>query len=402
MKILKIFSYALFAMVLTGCGGSSDDPVVVIEDDKVIVEPTMVTLFGTVAIGTAIAGADIVVTGKDGNTIEVTAVTDANGNYSIEFDGELPTPVLISVITADGEKLSAIVDDPNATIANVNPITTYVADTLLADTDLSAISAGDVATAGQKAVTSLFGAGAQYDAFSSDTFIAKSDDNDFDTQASVADVLLDSISQLAGATDVATFIAQAAEAEATLLDSAEFIISVATNLALVKGTESNIEEIFNLQQIDATIAAQLTDVITFQEIVEGVISLVEASGLTTEQEIAATAGLIEIIADVVISDNIIDITIADAVSQNVVDNLLDDIVNIVTSDEVADLSTEELIATARNTAGVIITIITNTGIDLTGDNLDLSAIEEELAHVIVIIANSTDWDNGKWGTLIWQ
>lgn len=400
MKILKIFSFTLFAFVLTGCGGSSDDPVVVI-DDPVIVEPTMVTLSGTVATGVAVADAEIVVTDKDGNEIDVTAVTDANGNYSVEFSGTVPTPVLITVLTTSGEELSAIVDDPSTEVANINPITSYVADTILATTDLSAVTTGDVSSAGQEAVTSLFGAGAQYDAFASDTFIAKSDTSDFDTQVSTADVLLDSINELAGTTDVAAFIAQTAEADSTQLDSTEFIVSVATNLALVEGTGTNIEEVFDLQEVDAQLTTQLSDVALFQEIAEGVITSVEASGLTEEQEIAASSGLLEIIADSVLTDDVIDLAAADTVSKNVVDNLLDDIVTVVTSDEVATLTTEELIATAIGSADEITTIIVDSGLDLSTENTDFSAVEEDLSQAI-IIENTTEWNNGKWDTLTWQ
>lgn len=131
-------------------------------------------LSGTVAVGVAVAGASIVVTDASGNALDATAQTDASGNYTIVFSDEvIPAPILIKVVTESGEELSAIVDDPSTNVANVNPITSYVADKVLAGTELADIAQGGVKEVGQAVVTSVFGEGAQYNAFSNTAFIAK-------------------------------------------------------------------------------------------------------------------------------------------------------------------------------------------------------------------------------------
>lgn len=405
MRLLKYYFLSLLLLSLTGCF-DSDDKEIVSEDCEVtascIPPQETSTLAGTVAIGVALAGADITVLDKDGNELTVTAVTDANGNYTIEFIGPIPAPVQIVVKTADGGELSAIVDDPEATVANVNPITSYVANTILETGTLAEVTTGDVATLGQETVESLFGEGAQFDAFATETFVAKSSIDDFSTQVSAADVLLDSLAD-AASTDVETLIAQTATSSETLMDSIDFVVSVATNLALVEGTSANIEEVFDVSQSSDEVMEQLADVEIFQAIAEEIITTVaETPDLDAEEATAAAIGLIDIVAEVSVEDGALQTDTIAQVSDNVVDNLLDDVVSVVTSEDAKELSNEELIAAVENTTEQIVDIIVNEGVDLAAESPDLATVEDSLAGVVIIIENTTDWDNAKWDKLVWQ
>jgi hypothetical protein len=406
MKLLKYYILSLLLLSLSGCFGS-DDEEVVSEDCEVtascIPAQETSTLAGTVAIGVALAGADITVIDKDGNELLVAAVTDANGNYTIDFIGPIPAPVQIVVKTADGNELSAIVDDPEATVANVNPITSYVAKTILETGTLATVTTGDVATVGQETVESLFGEGAQFDAFATETFVAKSSSDDFSTQVSAADVLLDSLADAAATTDVETLIAQTAASDSSLMDSTDFIISVATNLALVEGATIDIAEVFDVTESSSEVQEQLADVVTFQAVAEEIITTVaENPDLDTEEATATAIGLIDVVAEVSVEDGILQTDSIDLVSENVVENLLDDIVKVVTSEEAKDLSSEELIAAVENTTEQIVDIIVNDGVDLSTSSPDLTTIEDSLAGVVIIIENTKDWDNAKWDKLVWQ
>lgn len=405
MRLLKYYFLSLLLLSLSGCFGS-DDKEVVNEDCQVTVScippQETSTLAGTVAIGVALAGADITVIDKDGNELAVTAVTDANGNYTIEFIGPIPAPVQIVVKTADGNELSAIVDDPEATVANVNPITSYVAKNILETGTLATVTTGDVATVGQATVESLFGEGAQFDAFATETFVAKSSSDDFSTQVSAADVLLDSLAD-AAITDVETLIAQTVASDDTLMDSTDFIISVATNLALVEGETINIEEVFDVTQSNSEVQDQLADVVIFQAIAEEIITTVaETPDLDAEEATATAIGLIDVVAELSVEGSILQTDSIELVSENVVENLLDDIVKVVTSEDAKDLSNEELIAAVENTTEQIVDIIVNEGVDFSSSSPDLTTIEDSLVDVVIIIENTKDWDNAKWDKLVWQ
>ena len=398
MKIAKIFCISFTIALLSACGGGSEDNSTPTPTPKTVVELT-----GTVAVGVAIPGAEVTVLDKNGNELDVTATTDKNGNYTIEFIDEVPVPVQIIVTTDDGEELSAIVTDPESTTANVNPITTYVAESLLTTDSLDSISTDDLDTAGQETVEALFGEGAQYSAFASDEFVAKSDEGDFVTQVSAADVLLDSMADVSDGDNLSTLIDATIANETTLMSSPEFLVSVATNIALVDGSSLSLEEVYDASTISEGVSLQLSDVAVFQDIVEDVIISVEAlDDLTDEESTASVMGLVKIIEETVVSDDFINLDVIDSVTDNVVDELLDNIVAVVTSEATEGLTSEELIEAVENSAEEIVYIIETEGVDLTEADTDLSTVEESLTEVVLIIENTADWDNGKWDSLVWQ
>lgn len=410
---MKRLSTLCLFLLMVGCSGSDDDD----KNDIADTPPTdvcttdcgtgsdveeMVELKGVVATGLAVAGAEVVVEDAVGNPFDVSATTDASGNYTVQFEGEVPVPVIIKVVTTDGNELSAIVDDANAEVANVNPITSYVAEALLEDTDLSAITPGEVAQAGQEAVESIFGEGVQYDAFANEEFVAKTAENDTATAASAADVLLDSLAEVAGSQSLDDFIEQSADSETGLMESTAFVVSVATNIALIDGNETEITEVFDLTDASSEVTAQIAVVESFQQIAESIITTVETTeGMTEEESTAAAVGLLEIVSEVVLSDDSADLTVANDIADNVVNNLLDDVVDIVTSEQAEELTGVQLVEAAGNAAQDIVAIIEDEGVDLTTPESDLSAIGDSITVELKLDAQ-INWDDADWDTLQWQ
>jgi len=361
-------------------------------------------LSGTVAVGVAVAGASIVVTDASGNTLDATAQTDASGNYTITFSDEIiPAPLLIKVVTDSGEELSAIVDDPTTNVANVNPITSYVADKVLADNELADIAQGGVKEVGQAVVTSVFGEGAQYDAFSSTPFTAKTAENDTQTTASAADVLLDTLSDVAGTRSVTELLSETDNSESTLIESKEFVVSFATNLAETDGEAADVSEVFDTGQVSSTVSEQLSVVQAVQNVAEEVLTSVKANtNLSESEQKAAVQGLMNVVTNISSIDNAIDTTSLNDVTNNVITNLADDIINVITSEEAADFSDTELVEVAENAANDIVEVIVEKGVDLTQSDADLTDVEEDLGAITVKLDSQINWDNANWDELTWQ
>ncbi len=403
MKTLRLLLVLGLAHAIIGCHNEdSNKPVVGCEVTSTCPQPT-VKLSGTAAIGVAIPDGIIEVFDGNDNKLDATATTDASGNFVLQFSGTLPSPIRIAVTNSDGETLSTIVDDSDATVANINPVTNYVTDSLLQNSSLDELTTGDVEAAGQEVVESLLGEGADFGAFSTAPFVAKTSTNDFSTQASAADVLLDSIAQAAVGQDVADLIDNTVKSETTLLASPEFVVSVASNIAMIEGDSVNLEDVFDVDNTPAAVTNQLTDVKVFQQTAETVINdVAQTEGLDDEEKAATASGMLEIIADAAIQQEDIEQSDIEAISQNVVENLLQDLIRVVTSPDAQQLSSEELLAAISNTAEQIADAINDNGVDLTNKNADLNTVKEEVANVDIVIENTTDWGNAKWDKLVWQ
>lgn len=403
MNIFRLLLFTTIVLTLIGCHNEdSNKPVVGCEVTSTCPQPT-VKLSGTAAIGVAIPDGIIEVFDSNDNKLDATATTDASGNFVLQFSGTLPSPIRITVTNSDGETLSTIVDNSDATVANINPVTDYVTVSLLQDSSLDEITTGDVEAAGQEVVESLLGEGANFDAFATEPFVAKTSTIDFSTQASAADVLLDSIAQAAAGQDVADLIDNTVKSETTLLASPEFVVSVASNIAMIEGDSVNLEDVFDVDNTPAAVTNQLTDVKVFQQTAETVINdVAQTEGLDDEEKAATASGILDIIADAAVKQEDIEQSDIEAISQNVVENLLQDLIRVVTSPDAQQLSAEELLAAISNTAEQIADAINDNGVDLTDSNADLNTVKEEVANVDIVIENTTDWGNAKWDTLVWQ
>lgn len=363
----------------------------------------IVKLAGTAATGVGIDEGTVEVFDGSGNKLNATATTNQSGNFVVEFSGEIPVPIQLVITDSEGNKLSTVIADSEATVANINPITDFVAQSLLADSSLEQLSDDDIDNAGQTVVESLLGEGADYDAFATQEFVAKTSTSDFTTTASAADVLLDSIAEAAVGQDIASLIEETVNSESTLLSSPEFVVSVASNIAMINGDDVNLADVFDANETPNNVTEQLADVNVFQQTAEAVIEQVsQTQGLNDEQKAATAAGILDIIESAAVKQEDLAQSDIQSISDNVVDNLLEDVVRTVQSPEAQQLSADELLAAVSNTAEQIVDTIDEKGVDLSDDNVDLSSVKAEVASVKIVIENTTDWGNAKWDKLVWQ
>ncbi|CAJ0893740.1 cell wall anchor protein [Ralstonia flatus] len=132
----KFILSAMMAAVLTACGGG-DGGSTAGTGTTTAPAASPQSLTGTVAVGTALANAKVVVVDAQGNTASTTS--DANGSYAVPLSG-LTAPLLITANDPAGISLplySVVASTATGTsapvIANVTPLTTAVAAQLTSD-----------------------------------------------------------------------------------------------------------------------------------------------------------------------------------------------------------------------------------------------------------------------------
>ena len=126
-------------LALAGCGHSDDQPAT----------PTM-NLSGVAAEGIPVVGVPVSVTDANGKTTQ-SALTDANGHYSLVVTGRAPFVLTIPVTDTDGTAavLSSVID-PSASgtaTANLNPLTTVLTQRALGAVLSGAPSAAQIGAA---------------------------------------------------------------------------------------------------------------------------------------------------------------------------------------------------------------------------------------------------------------
>ncbi|MGB1297938.1 MAG: hypothetical protein ACPG8A_06665 [Psychrobium sp.] len=403
MNTFRLLLFSGLTIVLLGCHNDEERKEKLSCEASSTCPAPIVKLAGTAATGVGIDEGTIEVFDGSGNKFDATATTNESGNFVVEFNGEIPVPIQLVITDNEGNKLTTVITDSETTVANINPITDYVAQSLLADNALDQLSNDDIDNAGQTVVESLLGEGADYDAFATQEFVAKTSASDFATTASAADVLLDSIAEAAVGQDIASLIEETVNSESTLLSSPEFVVSVASNIAMINGDDVNLADVFNANETPSEVTDQLADVNVFQQTAEAVIEQVsQTQGLNDEQKAATSAGILDIIESAAVKQEALSQSEIESISDNVVENLLEDVVRTVQSPEAQQLSADELLAAVSNTAEQIVDTIDEKGVDLSDDNVDLSTVKAEVASVKIVIENTTDWGNAKWDKLVWQ
>lgn len=191
--------------------------------------------------------------------------------------------------------------------------------------------------------------------------------------------------------------------EATLIESKAFVVSFATNLAETDGEAADVSEVFDTTLVSSTVSAQLSVVQAVQSVAEEVLSTVKANtSLSESQKNAAVKGLMNVVANIASTDEAIDTASLSDVASNVITNLADDIVNVVTSEAAAEFSETELLEVAENAANDIVEVIEEKGVDLTQSDADLTEVEEDLGSITVKLDSQINWDDANWDELTWQ
>lgn len=136
LGICKLALSVVMSSVLAACGGG-DGGSTTSTGAATSPAASPQSLTGTVAVGTALANAKVVVVDAKGNTASTTS--DANGSYTVSLSG-LTAPLLIAANDPAGISLplySVVVSTATGTsapvVANVTPLTTAVAAQLTSD-----------------------------------------------------------------------------------------------------------------------------------------------------------------------------------------------------------------------------------------------------------------------------
>lgn len=208
-----IKKFCLFAAVtlLAACGGggSSSGPVNIGVTESAPPPPPTLVLTGVAAVGAALDGATIEVIDAAGNLVDIgDSATGSDGSYSVTLPADTVLPVVIRATPPGGTPLLSIVQPPadgsTDIVANINPVTNLVSSSVLgtgsgsSDADLAgALATVDPTTidsSGDAIIEKVFGAGVDYDAFSTDPeFVA----NDGTGPGSAADAILDTVAKRA-------------------------------------------------------------------------------------------------------------------------------------------------------------------------------------------------------------
>ncbi|MFN3236736.1 MAG: hypothetical protein ACE37D_06725 [Pseudomonadales bacterium] len=214
MKNLKNSFLLGLVILLTACGGSGGGSAV----SGVTVTPPMPTpappqieLTGIAAVGAALDGAVIEIIDAAGNLVDIgDSATGSDGSYSVVLPADTLLPVVIRATPPGGSPLLSIVQAPTDggtdVVANINPVTNLVSNSVLGTNNSS--SDGDIAGAlatvdptsinasGDAIIDKVFGANVNYDAFATDPdFVA----NDGTGPGSAADAVLDTVARRAKA-----------------------------------------------------------------------------------------------------------------------------------------------------------------------------------------------------------
>lgn len=407
MKKLLVGVLALF--VLSGCFTSEDELAEKRQEceqtntcDGPNTEVPIVQVTGTAATGLAIINATVTATDADGNNLAPAVRSNARGEYTLSFEQQVAAPIIITVAPPGGKVLQAILDDAEATVVNVNPITNFVADQLLAEKSLATVTAGEVASFGQARLDELFGPGLQYQAFSTESFTAKQSVVDLSDSVSVADVVLDSLLELAAEQDIDVFLSQQAEQGTGLFLSNDFVFALAKNLAKVNGSVTDVNSIIDSAATSEQVAQQLAILDTVQATVEEMVTEVsQLPGMNALVLNLSVDALVTVMKPAVISEQGVDSANLTVAKDNVVDTLLDDVLQFIASDAHQELTIDELTVKVDEVAAEIVVIVEQQAIDLTQEEIDATALEAAV-QVKVSVDTGSNWDQTDWDTLTWK
>lgn len=393
----------LLCFGLVACGGSDKKPEPIEEE-----QPTEVTVSGVVATGLAVTDAEVIFEDQDGNVVATTATvtTTASGGFSAVFADTPPTPLLIRVITDSGE-LKSIIDDATQTQANVNPVTSYVAEQIIANDGLADLTTGDFSQQGQQVVEQAFGDGVQFDAFATETFVARTSADDETTQPSPADVMLDALADVSAETSIEAVLDQAIADVQPLLEEPVFQVEVAKVLAEVQTNEP----ISTIIAEDSEITSALAIVEVFTTVIEAKVTEIETQlegqSLSTEQQDAVIDGVVDIATEALAdSESVISETTLGEALDNSDSLFVDSLVEVVTNESLTGSSQEVLLQVVEDTTEEISTIVEQSDIDLLTENVTLpddviSEIDVVIEDTVIVDTNSR-WSEANWGELVWQ
>ena len=212
-----------------------------------IAPPGPTVLAGVAARGAALDGAVIEVIDANGNRVTTSkTVTGSDGSYRVVLPNGTALPVIIRATPPGGTPLLSIVPKSSGSstgeiVANVNPITNLVSDSVLKGANasdngslakaLSGVDTQNIATSGTTILRKVLGNSVNYAAFASDpNFVASNGTS----SGSPADAILDTLAQQAQSAGKTTAQALNDYAASTnppkLLNQPDFEIGLVSNM----------------------------------------------------------------------------------------------------------------------------------------------------------------------------
>ena len=130
----------VLAGTLAACGSSSNDTATA----TAVPAPTTFTVAGTAAIGAALDGATITVTGSDGKTYPVAGdppvLTGTDGGYTITLPLTAKPPFVVTAVKNDVSLVSVVPEAKDST-TNITPVTNLIASRLSSSGDPAKLAA---------------------------------------------------------------------------------------------------------------------------------------------------------------------------------------------------------------------------------------------------------------------
>jgi len=407
-NIKRFLAIALVSSLLSGCFSGDEKQTVDVETPPVVVIPPVetISLSGSVATGLATSGATIKVFDALGQEIELdgTVTTDEKGNFSIAFTGDsIPTPIIIEAQTDTGV-MRTIVDSANAEVANINPITSFAADTVLVTSELSAITEGEFSTQGDAILESILGEGASFDAFAQTAFVARTSTADYSTQVSSADIILDALGESAATDGWQQVLSQASQAPTGLMETSEFQLTLATQLALMPDESQSISNVFDQNSESSQLVMQMTEVA--ESAADSFALTVADQGLTQEQQQAAMVAVLSIVSQSMSANETpLDANSLQAALDSATQVMAEPIIALLTDENVVAASAEELVQLATDAADEIVEVLEEANVDLTQGAQEAEQVIEKIEAVVadpVITTQNVRWGDVNWGDLEWQ
>ena len=302
---LRFLLVGAFLLLLAGCGAGSDT----------ITPPPdapLTVVSGVAAMGAALDGATIEIIDGSGNLVDVGDVlTGSDGSYQVSLPTGVNLPVIVRVTPPGGSPLINVVAPPadgsTDVIANINPITNLVSNSVLAVSDatdntalagaLALVDPTTIEASGDAVVEKLLGNSIKYSSFSNDSgFVAKVAGST--TPPSPTDAILDTLARHAtasGSTVDAQLKALNEQADPPrLLEEPDFQVGLVSEL--VKGGTASEDLESQLASIGAIADVVTGEADVFRTIIQKVPTLIN-SVKTNATALADDADLLDIAAD---------------------------------------------------------------------------------------------------------
>ena len=202
-----------------------------------------VNISGVVAVGIPLESAEVFAYDVNGDPVETEAVlTDISGNYAFQAEGSIAFPLKLTAVKGSLELLT-ILPDSGQTTRHLNPLTTLVAQQVVAEKDLKDVTEEVFLNQGDTVINQVFGKGLSFGKFNTEPFVPRTTNTQ--TNVSMADIILDTLGEMAQGQDktLTQLIAEKVSNDngnttPPFFENTDFQLSLAVNLVLTNDDSS--------------------------------------------------------------------------------------------------------------------------------------------------------------------